>query len=244
MVYPTVQTTQDPSLRADGAATRAAILEATLRRLVKDGYARLNVRDIAEEAGVNHALINYHFGGKRQLVLAVLDAANRRLLERQQRMYGAETPASQKWRQACDFYADDLKSGFVRLMMELMAASYADEALRREFVPRLLAWHRLIDEAVEQTLARHHLELPIPPRAIGAWIACFFIGMEAEMTVGIDESEGHFGEAMQAMLTVLRLVESRPSPPTPKRATTTRATSRTRTRPGPGGGHRPRRRPA
>jgi AcrR family transcriptional regulator len=193
--------------RADGAATRSAILDAALRRLVQDGYARLNLRDIAREAGVNHALINYHFGSKQQLLLAVLDAANRRLIERQERMYAQPMPASEKWRQACVFYEDDLRSGFVRLMMELMAASFTDETLRGEFVPRMLAWHRLIDAEVAQTIERHGLDLPVSARAIGAFISCFWAGMEAQMTVGIDEADGHYREALQAMHAMLLALE-------------------------------------
>ena len=79
--------TVSPAGRADGTTTRAAILRAARDRLVEVGYANLNVRDIAREAGVNHALIGYHFHGKQQLVLAVLDEANKQLLERQTRMY-------------------------------------------------------------------------------------------------------------------------------------------------------------
>ena len=204
----THRSTSEPVARADGAATRAAIIDATLRRIGVDGYAHLNLRQIAQEAGVNHALISYHFGSKQQLVLAVLDAANRRLIERQERMYAQPVPASEKWRQACAFYEDDLRSGFVRLTMEMMAASFTDATLRREFVPRMLAWHRLIDEEVAQTIARHGLELPVSARAIGAFIACFWVGMEAQMTVGIDESEGHYLEALQAMHAMLVALEA------------------------------------
>jgi AcrR family transcriptional regulator len=198
----------DSGSRADGVATRAAILDATLRRLIADGYARLNLRDIAQEAGVNHALINYHFGSKQHLVLAVLDAANRRLLERQQTMYAQAAPVSEKWRRACAFYDDDLTSNYVRLMMELMSASFADETLRREFTPRLLAWHRLIDEEVARTIARHDLDLPVSAQAIGAWIGCFWIGMEAMMTLGVAEADGHFLEAMQGMHALLQALEA------------------------------------
>ena len=81
------------SARTDGASTRTLILEATRRRLVEQGYANLNVRDIAADAGVNHALIGYHFGGKQPLVLAVLDEANARLLERQAGMYAKPSRA-------------------------------------------------------------------------------------------------------------------------------------------------------
>jgi AcrR family transcriptional regulator len=194
--------------RADGATTRERILQAARRRLVEEGYANLNVRGIAADAGVNHALIGYHFHGKQQLVLEVLDDANTRLLERQARMYNAKAPASEKWKQACGFYEEDFASGFVRLQMELMGASFHDEELRREFVPRALAWHKLIESAVEQFIEDSGLDLPVSARAITAWIGWFWTGMEASMALGIPERQGHQREALAAVSALLKLVES------------------------------------
>ena len=192
------------------------ILQAARRRLCDGGYAQLNVRDIARDAGVNHALISYHFQGKQQLVLAVLDEANTQLLERQTRMYAEPVSVSRKWQRACEFYEQDLQSGFVRLMMELMAASFTDEALRREFVPRLLAWSQVVDAAVGDTIKRYGLELPVPQSAITAWIVSFWMGMEASMTLGITEKQGHFRAALKGMADLLRLVEARQ--PAPRRS--------------------------
>ena len=93
MVKPVVQEnlSTPPGTRpeAEFGETKTKILDAAFRRLAHEGYAALSVREIAKDAGVNHALINYHFRSKDQLVIAVLDEANRRLLERQQRMYAA-----------------------------------------------------------------------------------------------------------------------------------------------------------
>ena len=193
--------------RPDGAATRKLILQAARQRLVEHGYANLNVRDIAREAGVNHALIGYHFHGKQQLVLAVLDEANQALIERQTRMYEGVASAGAQWQQACDFYEDDLQSGFVRLLMELMGASFHDETLRREFVPRVLTWHRLIEVAVEEFIADSGLDLPVSAQAITAWIGWFWTGMEASMMLGIGEEQGHQREALAAVAALLRRVE-------------------------------------
>lgn len=195
--------------RHDGATTRAAILRAARDRLVEVGYANLNVRDIAREAGVNHALIGYHFHGKQQLVLAVLDLANRQLLDRQERMYQGTASASQQWQQACDFYEEDLQSGFVRLLMELMGASFHDHELRREFVPRLSQWHRLVEVAVREFIKTSGVDLPVSAEAISAWIVWFWTGMEASMMLGIDEKEGHQREALAAMSQLLKSVEGR-----------------------------------
>ena len=193
--------------RVDGVTTRALILDSARRRLCEAGYAGLNVRDIAKDAGVNHALIGYHFQGKQQLVLAVLDEANRQLLERQERMYGQPASVGDKWQQACDFYEEDLRSGFVRLLMELMGASFTDETLRREFTPRLLAWTRLVETAVTDFIEQAGLELPVSARAIASWISWFWIGMEASMTLGITEEQGHQREALDAVTALLRRLE-------------------------------------
>jgi AcrR family transcriptional regulator len=205
-------------VRVDGATTRDAILRAARKRLIDAGYANLNVRDIAREAGINHALIGYHFHGKQQLVLAVLDEANRELLARQSRMYEGTTRASRQWQEACDFYDEDLKSGFVRLLMELMGASFHDKELRAEFVPRILHWHRLIERAVIEFVQKSELDLPVSAQAISAWIVWFWTGMEASMMLGIEEKDGHQREALGAVATLLRQVENRGKPSARRRS--------------------------
>ena len=195
--------------RTDGQTTREAILAATFQRVIRDGYSRLNIREIAKEAGVNHALINYHFRNKQQLVLEVLDQANRRLLDRQQQMYAQPDTISAKWRKACEFYEEDIHSGFVKLMMELMAASFSDPVLRADYLPRFLAWRRIVDTAVQEAVDQHRLKLPISAQAIATMMGCFWMGMEAEMALGVSEAEGHHQEALGAVLSLLQLVESR-----------------------------------
>lgn len=196
------------AIRADGNATRARILAAAFRRIATDGYAALNVREIARDAGVNHALINYHFRSKAQLVLAVLDEANRRLLERQARMYAAPDSLADKWRQACAFYDEDLRSGFVRIMIELCAASISDAELRAQFMPRYLAWRRLVNDAVREAIERYRLDLPASADAIGSWIGTFWMGMELEMMLGIGEADGHHRAALEAMQSLLERLDA------------------------------------
>src|SRR5262252_5884778 len=120
--------------------TKAKILDAAFRRLATEGYAALSIREIARDAGVNHALINYHFRTKDQLVIEVLDEANRRLLARQQQMYRGPGGFAAKWAEARRFYESDLASGFVRVQAELWAAAMSNAGLREKFQPRIRAW--------------------------------------------------------------------------------------------------------
>jgi AcrR family transcriptional regulator len=63
----------------DGAETRDRILGAALRSFTEKGFDGASVRDIATRAGVNHGLIQYHYGGKLRLWQAAVDHAFARL---------------------------------------------------------------------------------------------------------------------------------------------------------------------
>ncbi len=56
-------------------ATRAALLKAASQVFAEQGYPLARVRDIAARAGVNLAAMNYHFGSKEKLYLALLQSA-------------------------------------------------------------------------------------------------------------------------------------------------------------------------
>jgi AcrR family transcriptional regulator len=194
--------------RADG--TQQRILDAAFRLLHQDGYARLSTRDIAREAGVNHALIHYYFGTKDKLVMAALDEANTRLTERSRTMYQTQSGGfAEKWAQARRFYEEDLASGFVRVQMELWAASLSNLELREQFLPRVRKWREIVTDAVTEAYADYQLNLPVSSRAIACWIGDFWVGMEFEMLLGIGEEEAHHQEAMDALQFLLRQLDAR-----------------------------------
>lgn len=66
-----------------GDATRDALVAAALEIFGRDGFHAASTRAIADAAGVNQALIGYHFGGKEALYLAVFEHIASRVLERQ-----------------------------------------------------------------------------------------------------------------------------------------------------------------
>jgi AcrR family transcriptional regulator len=58
--------------RWDAAATRAALLAAGAALFAESGFDGVPTAAVAARAGVNKALISYHFGGKRGLYQAIL----------------------------------------------------------------------------------------------------------------------------------------------------------------------------
>jgi len=213
---PHVQRVAAPRLVADADVgdTKARILDAAFHCLATRGYAALRVRDIAEEAGVNLALINYHFGTKDQLVIEVLDRANRQLLSRQAAMYAAPATSGRKWADAVRFYDDDLASGFVRMQIELLTASLSHPALRAKLTPRLMAWRELIERAVREAFAAFEARggrLPpyITAEVLGTWIGHFWIGLEL---IDLIDSPGERARGRRALQAMGQLIDSLDAP--------------------------------
>ncbi|WIA62560.1 CerR family C-terminal domain-containing protein [Stenotrophomonas sp. BIO128-Bstrain] len=64
----------------DGDATKARILEGAGDLFARQGFAETTGKAIAEQAGVDLASINYHFGSRSGLYQAVLAEAHRRVV--------------------------------------------------------------------------------------------------------------------------------------------------------------------
>jgi AcrR family transcriptional regulator len=92
------------------AATRDALLDATIACLVEDGYANTTTSRVAERAGVSRGAHLHHFQTRQALVAAAME----RLAERR----GAELLAA----------AENLPDGRERLVqgLDLLWASYAN----------------------------------------------------------------------------------------------------------------------
>jgi len=71
----TLARTTPPRRQRNAAQTRQTLLDVARTRFARDGYASTTVRDIADDAGVNVALINRYFTSKEGLFEACLTNA-------------------------------------------------------------------------------------------------------------------------------------------------------------------------
>ena len=170
-----------------GGDTAARIVAAARSCLLADGYAALSTRRVADGAGVPLSQIHYHFGGKRGMVLGVLEHENRRLVDRQRRMYGADMPLSARYEQACDFLEEDLASGYVRVLQEMIAAGWSDDALSREVVSLLHAWFEVLQDVAREAETRFGSLGPFTPGDIAGLVGLSFLGGEAMILLGDEE---------------------------------------------------------
>lgn len=129
--------------------TRAALLDAAAIVFAERGYGDARVRDIAAAAGANLAAINYHFGSKEGLYLAVLEREAGRVIER----YPIARPEH-----ADDAHAAlrDVIAGLLGRFLASDASSYAPRIVIRELLQPSPALGQLVERITRPQFERVH----------------------------------------------------------------------------------------
>ena len=81
------------------AGSREALLAAGTELFAERGFDGVPVSAIARKAGVNKAMISYHFGGKRELYAAILAATFGEIVAEVERIAASPVPAPQALRE-------------------------------------------------------------------------------------------------------------------------------------------------
>jgi AcrR family transcriptional regulator len=166
--------------------TRMRIIDAARTRLLADGYAGLSTRKVAEEAGVPLSQLHYHFGSKGGLIMALFAEENERRLDRQTRMYAEDRPLWQRYEQACDFLEDDLDSGYVRVLQEMVAAGWSNPEIGDGVRDLLSRWVLLLTDVAREAELRLGPLGPFTPEELATLVVNAFIGSEALLLLGFE----------------------------------------------------------
>ncbi|GIF01680.1 TetR/AcrR family transcriptional regulator [Paractinoplanes rishiriensis] len=188
-------------------STPLRIIEAARSCLLADGYAALSTRRVAEVAGVPLSQIHYHFRGKQGVIVALLDHENRQLLTRQREMYGSDTPLWQRYEQACDFLEDDLASGYVRVLQEMIAAGWSDADLAARVLTLLQSWFEVLNEVAREAEERFGSLGPVRPADLAMLIGLSFLGGEAVILLGDEGWNARVRSALRSVGAVIRRFE-------------------------------------
>lgn len=194
---------------AKEAATGTVLLEAAKAVLRQNGYSGLSTREVALTAGVPLSQIHYHFGSKQGLVLALFDYLNDQLLDRQNALF-ADTALklSEQWDRACDYLDEDIGSGYVRVLQELIAASWADPAVAEVIRAGIGGWIDLIVETVRKAEAKLGGLGPFTAEEVGALAANAFIGAESLYLLGLERKEMPLRQALRRIGDLIRMAEA------------------------------------
>ena len=148
-------------------ATVDAIVDATARVLVRDGYDALSTNRVAREAGVSVGSLYQYFPGKEALVAAVMERHASRLQEHIAARMAEAAPGAT---------AEEVATELIRAML---TAQMAEPRLHRalvEQVPRIGALRRLhelfgnYERLVEAWLEQHAERIEVKDARLAAFV--------------------------------------------------------------------------
>jgi TetR/AcrR family transcriptional regulator len=178
---------------------REALLRATRGLLAERGLPRVTVREVAERAGVQPALVSYYFGGKEGMLRAVVSEVAAGVRGRLLEAAAGEGSAEDRIRALVQAVVDAIVSEpyVPRLLIEQVL--FADEAVIDEFADALARPHlELIREVLEAGRTEGTLRPVDPmffmPAAVGATI---FFFLNAPMVERLHDLDGITPELAQ-----------------------------------------------
>jgi AcrR family transcriptional regulator len=186
---------------------RVALLDAAEACLHKYGYSGLSTRRVADAAGMPLSQIHYHFGSKEALVLALLDYQNRRLLERQRATFAAAVPLWKRWEKACDYLDEDIDSGYVRILQEMIAAGWSNREIAQAVRSFLAGWYTLLEALAKEAAQRFGNLGGLKPDEVACLVGAAFLGGEAKILLGFEEEGMPVRRALRRFGSVIRKFE-------------------------------------
>ena len=142
--------------RRDPEATRQALLRAAAFLFAERGFDGVSTEEVAARAGVNKALISYHFRGKRGLYVAILESGFASMTARLKAIEERAPTARAALRAFLDGFAQVTRDepGFPTLFLREVLAKGLEPAVVPHLVEIVGVSRRLAGRGVREGLFR------------------------------------------------------------------------------------------
>ena len=151
------------------------IVQAAIRVLARQGYARTSLMDIAREADMSKGAVHYHFPTKDALIQVVLETACDAVAARTLAAWGSgdnpfeslRSSLEELWRVRAE------RTDEARVVADLLAQSQYDEVLR----PKLAAYYRYAASQVHEHLMGQLVAIGLRPKVPPEVLPRILIGL-------------------------------------------------------------------
>lgn len=199
--------------------TKAKLIRAADGVLREDGIAAVSARSVATRAGVNQALVFYHFG----TVDGLVDSACRSALDARVAVYTDRFDTVQTIDEllqvAKELVVTEHRNGSVAMMAQLLSAGQHDVPMARTARYCLARWSSQVESVLERVLRGHPIAELIDVAGLAHAVTCGFVGVELMQGVAAEEA----GAALATLDQLAGLVDVLDGlGPVARRAVTTR----------------------
>ncbi|MER6265160.1 TetR/AcrR family transcriptional regulator [Streptomyces sp. NPDC059688] len=190
---------------AKSQETKTKLLEGALRTLTEQGIAKTSARTVASAAGVNQALVFYHFGSVDELLAAACRYGAEKSVAKYRDRLAAVTSLSELLAVGREMHDRERAEGHVALLGQLLAGAQTHAGLGPATAAGLDLWIAEIEGALRRVLAATPLGEFTDPAGLARAVAASFVGIE--LYEGVDERGAHAAldalERLGALVTAL-----------------------------------------
>lgn len=158
--------------------TKSQLIEAALATVRNDGLAAASARTIAARAGVNQALVFYHFHTVSELLEAASSQAVDESLGRYREAFAAAESLTDLLALGRDLHEREHRNGNVAVMAQLMSGAQKDPVLARATRYAMSAWTHEIRVVVDRVLTAGPVADLWDTEGLAHVISAGFIGLE------------------------------------------------------------------
>jgi len=186
--------------------TRERLLDGAMRAIREHGIAGVSARTVAAAAGVNQALVFYHFGTVDELLVAACRVATEERVARYRERFAGVRSLRELLDLGRELHTEESRQGNVTVLAQLLAGAQTDARLAAPVRSALHLWSDEIESVLDRLLAGSPLADVADPAGLAHAVAAAFIGLE--LYEGVDPGgTGAALDALQRLAVLLDVVE-------------------------------------
>ncbi|MEV7691242.1 TetR/AcrR family transcriptional regulator [Streptomyces bungoensis] len=174
---------------AKSQETKVRLLEGALRTLTEQGIAKASARTVAAAAGVNQALVFYHFGSVDELLAAACRYGAENSVARHRSRLASVASLSELLAVGRRIHEEERAGGHVALLGQLLAGAQTHAALGPATAAGLELWIAEIEQVLRRVLATTPFGEFTDPAGLARALAASFVGIE--LYEGVDGAGAH-----------------------------------------------------
>ncbi|MGW9024361.1 TetR/AcrR family transcriptional regulator [Streptomyces sp. NPDC055722] len=159
-------------------ATRVKLLEGALRTLTEQGIAKTSARTIAATAGVNQALVFYHFGSVDELLAAACRYGTEQRVARYRDRLDAIGTLEELLAFGREMHEEEKAAGHVAVLGQLLAGAQTHPRLAPATAAGLELWITEIERVLARVLATTPLGEFADAGGLARAVSASFVGIE------------------------------------------------------------------
>ncbi|MFF0448852.1 TetR/AcrR family transcriptional regulator [Streptomyces sp. NPDC004609] len=169
--------------------TRHKLLEGALRTLTEQGIAKTSARAVAASAGVNQALVFYHFGSVDALLAAACRYGAEQRVARYRARLDRVSTLVELLTLGREVHREEREGGNVAVLGQLLAGAQTQPRLALATAAGLELWINEVEKVLVRVLKGTPIGEFTDPAGLARAVAASFVGLELYEGVDTDGAE-------------------------------------------------------